>query len=38
MAESEILLFAGDLNGHIGEDRGGFKEVIMGAHGFGVRN
>ena len=37
VAESEKLLVAGDLNGHIGEDRRGFEEV-MGAHRFGVRN
>ena len=35
--ESEVLLVAGDLNGHIGEDRRGFEEVIV-AHRFGVRN
>ena len=37
VTESEVLLVAGNLNGHIGEDRRGFEEV-MGAHGFGVRN
>ena len=37
VAESEVLHVAGDLNGHIGEDRRDFEEV-MGAHGFGVRN
>ena len=37
VVESELLLVAGNLNGHIGEDRRGFEEV-MGAHGFGVRN
>ena len=31
VAESEVQLVAGDLNGHIGEE-------VMGAHGFGVRN
>ena len=35
--ESEILLVAGDLNGHIGDDIRGFEEV-MGVHGYGVRN
>ncbi|KAK3876473.1 hypothetical protein Pcinc_018758 [Petrolisthes cinctipes] len=37
VSESEVLLVAGDLTGHIGEDRGGFEEV-MGTYGFGVRN
>lgn len=36
VADSEVLLIAGDLNGHIEDDRGGFKEV-MGIYGFGVR-
>ena len=34
VAESKVLLVAGNLNRHIGEDRRGFEEV-MGAHGFG---
>ena len=37
VAESEVLLIAGNLNGYIVEDRRGFEEV-MGAHGFGVKN
>ena len=37
VADSEILLVAGDLNGHIGEDRGDFEDVIE-KYGFGVRN
>ena len=37
VGESVVLLVAGNLNGHIGEDRRGFEEV-MGAHEFGVRN
>ena len=36
VAGSEVLLVAGDLNGHIGEDRGGFDDVI-GIYRFGVR-
>ena len=34
VAESKVLLVAGNLNRHIGEDRRGFEE-LMGAHGFG---
>ncbi|XP_063847257.1 uncharacterized protein LOC135092572 [Scylla paramamosain] len=37
VADSEILLIASNLNGHIGDDRGRFKEV-MGIYGFGMRN
>jgi hypothetical protein len=35
--ESELPFVAGDLNGHVGEDRGAFEEV-MGIHGVGERN
>ena len=37
MAKSKVLPVASTLNGHIGENRKGFHEV-MGAQGFGVRN
>jgi hypothetical protein len=37
VAASEVLLVAGDLNGHIGDDCEGFEE-IMGIYGFGERN
>ena len=37
MADSEVLLGAGDLDGHVGEDRRGFEDVI-GIRVFGVRN
>jgi hypothetical protein len=37
VTEGEFLFVAGDLNDHVGEDRGGFEEV-MGIHGVGERN
>lgn len=37
VAHSELLLVAGDMNGHVGASRQGFEE-IMGPFGFGVRN
>ena len=37
VADSEVLLVVGDLNGHIGEHRRGFED-IMGIHRFRVRN
>ena len=37
MVDSEVLLVAGDLDGHVGEDRRGFEDVI-GIRVFGVRN
>ena len=35
--ETERLIIAGDLNGHVGENREGF-ECVMGPYGFGERN
>ena len=37
VTDSEVLLVAGDLNGHIEEDRGGFED-LRGKYGCGVRN
>ena len=33
----EGLIIGGDLNGHVGKERGGYEEV-MGIYGFGDRN
>ena len=35
--ESDIIIVAGDMNSHVGEDRTGFEDVI-GGYGWGVRN
>jgi hypothetical protein len=35
--EGELLFVADNLNGHVGEDRGGFEEV-MGIYGVGEIN
>ena len=34
---SEMLVVAGDLNGHVGRDRDGY-DGVHGGHGLGVRN
>jgi len=37
ISEENLLIIAGDLNGHVGKDRHGFEEII-GVCRFGDRN
>jgi hypothetical protein len=37
VTDGELLFAAGDSNGHVGEDREGFEE-LMGIYGIGERN
>ena len=37
VTESKVLVIAGDLNGHVGKDCGGYDRV-HGGHGYGERN